>query len=205
MRELRIEFSIHNLEVLVKLHVRIVLFSAFIVLLTANKAHALCALGDAVTSTVTPSGGSFSYAFVVSNPNCGSAPLNGFFLPYFLDAAISNIIAPSGWSVTLDTATDLFGLGAGTMDFIPATPPTLAPQTSVSGFSFLSTYGSVKGPFATTLTAGGTQYTNFGDPLIPGSPDALKALGAVPEPSATALLAIGLCAFGLAFQRRVRA
>jgi hypothetical protein len=190
---------------LVKLLPRIVLFSAFVALLPINKAHALCAIGDLVTSTVTPSGGSFNYAFVVSNPNCGSAPLNGFFLPYFSDAGISSIAAPAGWSVTIDTATDLFGLGAGTMNFVPANPLTLAPQTSVSGFSFLSSFGSVKGPYATTLTFAGVQYTNFGDPLIPGSPNTLKALGAVPEPSATVLLAIGLSILGFAFQRRLRA
>jgi hypothetical protein len=163
--------------------------------LTASHAYAICVVGDSVTSTVTPSGQTFVFDFSVLNGcNTVSQPfLTDFFVPYFSDAGISNIVVPDGWSDTIDAGDDLFGLaGAGVIDFESATP---LGYSFTSGFSYTADFDGVEGPFAISLTTDGVGSTVFGDPLIPGSPDTLAALSeaSTPEPSTSVLLAIGLC------------
>jgi hypothetical protein len=175
-----------------------------LILVPPKLTFAICAIGDAVSSTVTDTNqGLYMYSLVVSNPNCGTAPLNGFFLPYFSDAGIMNLTAPNGWTVNVDLNTDLFGLGGGIISFLPSTPMVLDRRGSIGGFSFKSTYAPVKGPFAVSMTISGARSLLFGDPLIPASPSTLQALGIIPEPCVTALLALGifLCLFVLRRQQ----
>jgi hypothetical protein len=166
----------------------------FAAALTVTHAYALCVVGDSVTSTVTPSGSTFVFDFSVLNGcNTVNQPfLNDFFVPYFSDAGISNIIVPDGWIDTIDTEDDLFGLaGAGVIDFEATTP---LGYSFTSGFSYTADFDGVEGPFAMSLTTNGVGSTVFGDPLIPASPDTLAALSeaSAPEPSTSALLAFGL-------------
>jgi hypothetical protein len=185
---------------------KIIFVVALAAAFTAGQAYAICAANTDVTSIVTPSDLSYTYAFSVFNGCVGvnqTQPLlNDFFLPYFSDAGIGDIVAPTGWSYSIDTSNNLFDLSnAGVIEFEAATP---LGYNYATGFSYTANYAGINGPFAINLTTGGVPSTLFGDPLIPGSPDAVAALGgtAVPEPSTTALLAIALCAMMLGLRRR---
>jgi hypothetical protein len=195
-----------DLEGYMKMPERIIIFAALATVLTAGQSYADCVTSHDVTGTVTTSGPSSDYAFTVTNGCAGDHELTGFYLPYFTDADISDIVAPTGWSYSIDTSDNLFGLAnAGVIDFTAGTP--LVGFSFASGFGYTSNYSGVEGPDAISLTTNGVNSTVFGDPPIPGSPDALAALRTttVPEPSTVALLAIALCAMvpGLAGWGRV--
>jgi hypothetical protein len=177
-----------------------VLFAA----LTTGQARAICVTSTDVTSTVTPSGSIFTYDFSVLNGcRINDQPLLAdFFLPYFSDAGVSDIVVPDDWSYSIDPSDDLFDLSnAGVIEFESATP---LGYSYTSGFSYAADYGGIEGPFAMSLTTDGVSSTLFGDPLIPASPDAVSALGtaAVPEPSTTAPLILGLCIVINSLRRR---
>ena len=187
-----------------KLH--LILIAAFAALLTASQAFADCAENTDVYSTVTPDGPDYMYDFTVQNgcvgnPNEPQPMLEAFFLPYFSDAEISNIVVPSGWTATIEASNNVFNLlDAGVIEFDPPAP---FGYDGFSGFSYVSTYGGVEGPFAIERDTG----TLFGDPQIPGSPETITALAdaTTPEPSTTVLLSLGLCAIVLvAKQRRIK-
>ena len=179
-----------------------ILIATFAAIFTAGHAYAICAENTDVFSTVAQNGPDFTYDFSVFNGCVGFSNqpqplLEAFFLPYFSDAGITDIVVPSGWSYSIDTGDDLFGLAnAGVIEFDPPAP---FGYDGFSGFSYISQYGGVDGPFAIERDTG----TLFGDPQIPGSPETIAALAAAtPEPSTTALLALGLCAIALAAKRR---
>ena len=155
--------------------------------------------------------------------------LTDFYIPYFSDAGIADIVLPPPntttfapsvitWTDTIDPDDDLFDLaGAGVIDFqvtatpeIEASPGQDAPGVGyyfASGFSFTAPFAPVDGPYA-ILEALPPTYTTtttlFGDPSIPGSPDTIAALaGATPEPGTPALLITGFGLIALAAKRRI--
>jgi hypothetical protein len=196
----------------------------------ANTAWAICVANTGVYDySVTQAGATWNYDFAVQNGcNPGhQSLLTNFYIPYFADAGIANIMVPGPnsstsppitWTYSIDPGNNLFGLpGAGVINF------QITSTTSVgtgnlpgigywgqSGFSFTSTYAPVKGPYAILQTAyNGGLYNGttllFGDPSIPGSPQTIAALASsVPEPAAFALLAIGLCLLMVPVLRRKR-
>jgi hypothetical protein len=195
-----------HLEGYMKLPERILIFAALAALLTAGQVYATCVANPEVSSMVTASGQTYDYAFTVTNGCLGSQETTGFYLPYFTDAGISNIVVPTDWSYSIDPSDNLFGLAnAGVIDFTTSNP--LVGYTYASGFGYTSNYTGVEGPDAVSLTTNGVNSTLFGDPLIPGSPDTLAALGSttVPEPSTAALLAIAFLALVPGLGRRLRA
>jgi hypothetical protein len=119
---------------------------------------------------------------------------------------------------TIDPTDNLFDLaGAGVIDFqVTAAPELQASATEnapgvgyygASGFSFTSTFAPLEGPYAILQYLPpdyDTTRTLFGDPSIPGSPDAIAALttAAAPEPGTTALFLAGLCVVIANLKRR---
>lgn len=183
-----------------KLH--IILSFVFVVVLTAGRASALCVASTGVSSVTPEPGGTFEY--LVSN-GCNTVDqpiLNDFFLPYFSDAGISNIVVPTGWTYSIEAGNNVFNLpGAGAIEF-DATPPV---GYFANDFSYTASYATgIEGPFAMDITKDGVTSRLFGDPLIPASPNAVAALGgtAVPEPSSVALLATCLGAMAVVAKRR---
>lgn len=170
-------------------------------------------------STAAP--GTWSYNFSITNNAWGlpsyadSIRITRYELPYFADAGVTAIQAPTGWSWRINAA-DTFALGNGaqTLEWtatsvafgiagVTNTPdptfPVLTPGDTLAGFSFQASYAPVKGPFS-GAHYNGTLFT--GDPAIPGSPSAFSAglttpVAVVPEPGAAVLMLAGLALFGL--------
>jgi len=180
----------------------VVILAAAFAVLTASHAYALCIASTGVASVTPEPSGTFEY-FVSNGCNTVDQPLlDNFFLPYFSDAGISDIVVPDGWTYSIEASNNVFNLpGAGAIEF-DASP---AVGYFTDDFSYTASYSAgIEGPFLMDLTKDGNSYQVSGDPLIPASPEALNALGGatVPEPSITALLAIGLCAIVLVAKRR---
>lgn len=178
-----------------------ILIAAFAAL-SAGQAYASCIASTGVSSVTPEPSGTFEY-FVSNACNSVDQPLlDDFFLPYFSDAGISDIVVPEGWTYSIEASNNVFDLpGAGVIEF-DATP---AAGYFTGDFSYTASYSAgIEGPFLMDLTKDGNNYQVSGDPLIPASPDAIAALGsaATPEPSTTALISIGLCAIVLAARRR---
>lgn len=212
---------------------RILLLAALAALPAAGPAYGICVVSTGVYGTPTQNGPNmWTYSFSVQNGCDSKQPfLTDFYVPYFADAGIADIVVPPPdtkttsstitWTDTIEPNNDLFDLeGAGVIDFQVTATPELEAGPSVyspgvgyygaSGFSFTSTFAPVEGPYAilqylppdyTTTT------TLFGDPPIPGSPDTIAALNAaaLPEPGTATLLAAGLCILLLCLQPRFSA
>lgn len=209
----------------------VVLGMGLAAILVTGPAYATCDAASQVFGTPIQTGPeAWTYNFSVQNGCAFNQPfLTDFYVPYFADANIANITVPGPdttttastitWTATIDPTDDLFGLaGAGVIDFevtatpeLEATPPQLAPGVGyygASGFSFTSTFAPVDGPYAILQYLPpdyDTTTTLFGDPSIPGSPDAIAALtaAATPEPGTIALLVAGLCVTMANLKRRV--
>lgn len=150
--------------------------------------------------------GDGTYEYAVSawgdywNGRTPDRQLVDFYLPYFGDMGIADITATDGWSVTIEASNDVFGLGAGAgvLHFHDALPQYYG------GFTFQADYAGTEGPFHSMLLdeSTGEPVPFWGDPLIPASPDTLRALSAVPEPAPVASLLAGLVVLGGAALRR---
>jgi hypothetical protein len=210
-----------------------VIFAALSAALLTGQAWATCATNSFVSSTVDQTGPSqWTYNFSVQNgcANNHQQTLTDFYIPYFSDAGIADILLPPPditsttstitWTDVIDPNSDLFNLaGAGVIDFqVTATPELeVAPDQDApgvgyyfaTGFSFTSPFAPVEGPYAILQVLPPTYTTTttlFGDPGIPGSPDTIAALtaAAVPEPGTTALLMTGLGLIALALKKQRR-
>jgi len=128
-----------------------------------------------------------------------------FSIPFFSDAGITAIAAPTGWEYQILNE-DRFnlGFGAGTLTWIATTDQSgIAMAASRGGFSYTSVFAPGKGPFSAGF---GNGELFIGDPAIPLSPNAVAAgivaPSAVPEPGTIALLLAGFA--GLALRRTAR-
>jgi hypothetical protein len=224
---------IEALEGPMKLHERVFLAGVLIATFAGGHAYALCVASTSVSGSAMQTGAMmWTYNFSVQN-GCNTVQqpfLTDFYVPYFADAGIANIMLPPPdttsttstitWTDTIEANNNLFGLaGAGVIDFqVTATPEIQVTQSQnapgvgyyfASGFSFTSTFAPVEGPWAILQSLPPnyvTTTTLFGDPSIPGSPDTIAALGAsaVPEPGTTTLVLIGLCLTTLVLRRRCK-
>jgi len=182
-----------------------------------------------VTDTVSPiNASSWQYSFTItnmgwwrsSNPEYSdSVRIVDYQLPYFSDAGITSINAPTGWSWRIDSH-DVFNLGNGAQTlewYATSVSYGIAGSTSVffqgntagdtlGGFSYVAAFAPVKAPFNATFQA---PFVVSGDPALPGSPDALAAgltnplpVTGVPEPETYAMLLAGLGLLGGVGRRR---
>jgi len=104
----------------------------------------------------------------VTNGCVGDHEVTGFYLPYFTDADISDIVVPTGWSYSIDTSDNLFGLAnAGVIDLVQAPARRLLLCQRLWIHVELR---RCRGPDAISLTTNGVNSTLFGDPLIPEAP-----------------------------------
>jgi len=172
---------------------------------------------DVVDTVIQIRPEAWQYRFAITNHSWSIPSLRDgvriveFDLPYFEDAQLSAIHAPSGWAWKVDSV-DSFSLGNGaqtlvwyatainfgiagtTSDFFPGTP--LPPGDTLLGFSFDAPFAPVKAPYKVSFKSMGDW---SGDPALPGSPAAVAAglnvglpVSSVPEPTGLALLATGL-------------
>src|SRR6202035_236881 len=96
------------------------------------------------------------------------SPMTNLDLPFFPDANIIDVTSPAGWTEsTLNSDPFNLGNGAETLDW----SGTLAPLDALGGFSYIAAFAPVKASFEESFLSGATATI---DPLIPGSPDALK-------------------------------
>lgn len=156
---------------------------------TAWVACAVLALSTAhaqfsIDAVVTENAGVFSYSYTFNNSTTDDVlivNLDGF-AP--VPTAVQSLIVPSGFTGNFDSSNGVLSFLEGTNFF--------AANTSVSGFTFMSSFA----PSAGTFDAA----TSLGSSLV-GS----ATVAAIPEPSSAALLGgalMGLFALG---QRRRRA
>ena len=214
-------------------HGRLALGVALTAILATGTALASCSAATDVLGMAVPTdSGTWTYSLSVAN-GCAfnNQPfLTDFYIPYFVDDDITNIMLPPPdtttttstitWTDTIEPDNDLFGLAdAGVIDFEVTATPELEASATVdapgvgyyfaSGFSFTSTFAPVDGPYAILQYLPpdyDTTTTLFGDPSIPGSPDTIAALNtaAAPEPAAAGLLVAGLCVMIVNLKRRVQ-
>jgi hypothetical protein len=156
------------------------------------------------TATVADNGdGTFTYGVVVTgNLGIGDTDfLHDFYLPWFPDMGIAGVAASPEWTYSVEPANDMFGIGGGVMRFQFYDADYGYIQANLS---FRADYAGVEGPYHSVLadTVTGGFVDIWGDPLIPASPDTLRALSAVPEPADAAAMLAGLGLLGVAARRR---
>jgi len=171
--------------------------------LAAQAGHFVRFTSAESTVTANPDG-TFNYQVFVRGDELNGVTddrgLLEFDLPYFTDMGVANVQASDGWSWSIAPTDNVFGIGGGVIRFTE-------PYDAYYGdFSFDAAYAGTKAPFYALLFDQWTDVTVpfWGDPLIPASPDTLRALSAVPEPTPVASLLAGLALLGGAALRRRR-
>lgn len=168
-----------------------------------------------VADTVSTVGSSWLYSYTVSNttecalcnPSFSHDVKNNlveFALPYFSDAGITAITAPTGWSFAV-VDSDLFdNINKAIVWTSDTKQKGIAVGSFLSGFSYRANYSAGKGPF---VTLDGWGSSVVGDPAVPLSPLAIQAgiqpMTPVDEPTSFAMLLAGLGLMGgIAARRR---
>ncbi|MFA9217945.1 MAG: PEP-CTERM sorting domain-containing protein [Sphingomonadaceae bacterium] len=173
------------------------------------QASAIVAPTPTISESVTKnSDGLYVYQFSIINSlgglyNPNNLPLEAMpymslqsiEIPYFNDHGIQGeIMLADGWSQSI-IATPPYTFASPNELVLTAPDGGLAVGQASGVFSYTSIYAPVKAPYSGTYAFG---WKFYGDPLIPGSPDALAAgypsaqLPAVPEPDSIAMLVLGL-------------
>jgi hypothetical protein len=154
------------------------------VLLAASAVHAALI----VEATVSPLGGGvFHYEFSVTNNEAEDVAIVSITDAPIGDALIGpSLSTPAGFLGSYDA-------GLGFVDFL-ADADIFGVGTTKSGFSFDSESGHAPGVFSEFEAL-----SIFGS-FFSGQVQATQNV--IPEPSAMALLAVGLCAWGLILARR---
>ncbi len=169
-----------------RLAVPLALAGVFGILLSAGSARAQLQVVVAPTATFT--GSSFHYSYSITNFTADDiyvVNLNGLPL---VPGALFNFSAPTGYEIT-----NPYDSGVGIESFLADT--SFAPGSTVSGFSFDSTFAPSTVAFD-TVSSGTAYYT--GTTLGPaGAP--------VPEASTLVSLGVGLSVLTLIAVRRRRA
>jgi len=177
----------------------------------ANGAQAMArVVTPSATTTVTDLGdGAFAYSVLVTgNSGIGDAQfLSDFYLPWLPDMGVANVGGSDEWTYSVEPTHDVFGIGGGAMHFhvYDATDCGGCGFSYVEAdFTFTANYGGTEGPFHSVLwdSVTGLPVEIWGDPLIPASPDTLKALLAVPEPAAASAMLAGMALLAAARRRR---
>ncbi len=169
--------------------------------LAAQAGHFVRSTSAESTVTANPDG-TFNYqVFVQGDEFNGVTDNRGlleFDIPYFADMDVTNVQVSGDWNWSIEATNDVFGIGGGVLRFTE-------PDDDYDGvFSFDAGFAGTKGPFYALLLDQQTDTTVqfWGDPLIPASPDTLRALAAVPEPTSLATVFAGLALLGGAALRR---
>ncbi|MRW83131.1 PEP-CTERM sorting domain-containing protein [Pseudoduganella sp. FT26W] len=200
--------------------------AALVLLCAAGSSQAIGCLLFAPTisasTTGAGAGGLTQYTFTLTGNGggCVGTENTQVLLPYFSDAAISSLAAPSGWSATIDAGNHTFaelGANVGAIVFSANSPADyLKAGDYLAGFGLVSAYAGITSTyhidaalngFTTGATfISGALYQNATSStdllLIPGSPLARAALdvpSAVPESATYAMLLAGLA---MGFVRR---
>ncbi len=150
---------------------------------------------SATTTVVDDGNGSYTYNVTVTgNSGIGDTELLlDFYLPWLPDMGVSDVHfgSSSDWTYSLAPTDDMFGIHGGAMHFQFYD----GDYGYIEGImSFEAAYGGVEGPYHSVLldAVTGEDVDIWGDPLIPASPDMLRALSAVPEPTSLAAMLAGL-------------
>lgn len=168
-----------------------------------------------------PDANTWSYTYTLTNTttclgNCLSTvggvsiadyilSIREFAIPYFDDAGITAILAPSNWTYSI-SSTDVFNLGFGAKAIVwqaVTDNAGIALGATLGGFGYESSYEPGKGPYSFTL---GNGTTSYGDPAIPLSPNAVAAgilpLSNVPEPEQYLLTLVSIAALATRLRKR---
>jgi len=152
------------------------------------------------SSALDTTTGLTKFTYTVTDPANSTLPVSAFFVDVNPKFDVSMIVAPTGFDITYNPSTPGVGgmpgtLGDPDISFTSSSSSTDIAPGGVGVFSFESGGGSGMVPYALrSLDASGA--------FAAQTPDGLMTMGAVPEPSSLALVALG--AVGVLGYRRLR-
>lgn len=142
-----------------------------------------------IVPTVTPNGALFNYSYSVTNSTANDVLIVNLNNLPMVSGALTNLTAPMGFRTTFDP-------GVGIASFLPDAGSALdfAPGSTLTGFSFSSTFGPGTVGFDAEDISGGT---STGATLAP-------IAAPVPEPSTLISLGAGVLLLTFCAARRRR-